>query len=379
VLRVEQKELARVLTRARKAVAHRTALEALAGVLITANDDGVLVTATDMDVRCELELDAEADGVFTALVNHKQLADAVRVLNKVEIVELHETESGIELRSGNRSSSLTGLRFDDWPGGLGLAEDERVEIVHANGAEFAEAVAVAATHAGTDDTRPILTALRFERRVFARSDGDPLLVATDSYRLLVTELPGALEHLDGVNVPAKHMVTATAKLDDDEGVLVEQYSRHVVVRRTGETWTMRVIDGQYPNWQMLMPDDYEVEVIADREELIDQARAGVASPATDKNSPLRLRVLKTQMVVSARQGGETFEARLRVKTTELSVGARCEVPFEIGVNPVFFAEAVEAGTSEQVELRFVSPLRPIVVMDGDAGPRVLLMPIRLNA
>jgi len=132
----------------------------------------------------------------------------------------------------------------------------------------------------------------------------------------------------------------------------------------------RLIEGQFPSWRQLIPEAFEHDVRLPREEFLEIARR--ISQLAQRNAPLRLAFAEGELTVSARTPdvGEAQET--------VPVPFQGE-PFEIGFNPEFLRDGLEALESADVLLKLISPLRPGLIQAADgSGFQYLLMPIRLN-
>ena len=117
-----------------------------------------------------------------------------------------------------------------------------------------------------------------------------------------------------------------------------------------------------------LPEAFEVEVATPREPLLEVIRrAGVMA---QRNSPLRLRFSEGELSVSA-QTQDVGEAR---ESLEIDYAGD---PLEIGFNPDFLRDGLEAVGGETVHLRLINPLRPGVLAAPDESFWYLIMPIRL--
>ena len=132
--------------------------------------------------------------------------------------------------------------------------------------------------------------------------------------------------------------------------------------------TTRRIDGQFPNYRQLLPEQFEHELQLPREELLDVVRR--VSLMAQRNSPLRLRFAEGELTVSAvtQDVGEARES--------LPVAYAADA-MEIGFNAEFLRDGLESVDSDGVKLKLISPLRP-AVLEGEANDYTyLIMPIRL--
>jgi DNA polymerase-3 subunit beta len=226
-----------------------------------------------------------------------------------------------------------------------------------------------ARSASRDETRPVLTG------ILVSATGQELrMVATDSYRLSVKEtrletpLAGAFE----ANVPARALqeLTRIVQHENAETLSVSLRANQVVFEVGGVVLSSRLIDGQFPNYRQLLPDAYEHELQLAGAEISEVVRR--ISLLAQKNAPLRLAFTEGELTVSARTP-DVGEAR---ETLPVPFAGE---PLEIGFNPEFLRDGLEAVESGNVVLKLISPLRPGLIEAADgSGFQYLLMPIRLN-
>jgi DNA polymerase-3 subunit beta len=143
---------------------------------------------------------------------------------------------------------------------------------------------------------------------------------------------------------------------------------HVVFGVDGTWLTTRRIDGQFPNYRQLLPEQFEYELQLPREELLEVVRR--VSLMAQRNSPLRLRFAEGELTVSAvtQDVGESRESL----PASFSADA-----LEIGFNADFLRDGLESVDADTLKLKLISPLRP-AVLEGEADDYTyLIMPIRL--
>ena len=143
---------------------------------------------------------------------------------------------------------------------------------------------------------------------------------------------------------------------------------HVVFGSDGSWLTTRRIDGQFPNYRQLLPEQFEYELSMPRDELLDVVRR--VSLMAQRNSPLRLRFAEGEVTVSAitQDVGEARESMPAPFTGD---------PLEIGFNAEFLRDGLESITSDSLRFKLISPLRPAVLEGDDDDYVYLIMPIRL--
>jgi DNA polymerase-3 subunit beta len=349
-----------------RAASTRSAVQALSGVQIQASSDGIELRATDMEIGLRVPLEGEVVREGAAVLPARLLVDVVRALPADELtLELRAAEQDVELNSGSATFHIRTLRLEDFPP-LPEPEDDKLDVP---GPALVETVIKVARAASRDETRPVLTGI-----LVSAGEQELRMAATDSYRLAVkdTQLESPLARSFEANVPARALqeLTRIVQHGSAERIAVSLRANQVVFEAAGVVLSSRLIDGQFPNVRQLLPEGYEHELTLSGSEIADVVRR--ISLLAQKNAPLRLSFAEGELTVSARTP-DVGEARETVP-----VPFQGE-PFEIGFNPEFLRDGLEALESADVVLKLISPLRPGLIQAADgSGFQYLLMPIRLN-
>jgi DNA polymerase-3 subunit beta len=198
------------------------------------------------------------------------------------------------------------------------------------------------------------------------------MAATDSYRLSVKETAlssGTGQELEAI-VPARALqeLARVGQSAESETIAVGVQENQVVFGVDGVWLTARRIDGQFPNYKQLLPEQFEAEVHLPREELLDVVRR--TGLLAQRKSPLRLRFAEGELTVSA-QTQDVGEAR-----ESLPIAYTGE-PLEIGFNAEFLRDGLESVTDDTARLKLISPLRPGLLHGENDDFLYLIMPIRL--
>jgi DNA polymerase-3 subunit beta len=356
------------LQTAARVASTRSAVQALSGVQLHADADGCELRATDMEVGLRLPLPAEVETPGDVVLPARLLLDVVRSLPGAEVtLALRTAEQDVEIVSDTATFRLRTLRNEDFPhlpapGGDG--------VVTLAAEPFIDTVTRVSRSASRDDTRPVLTGI-----LVSAADRELRMVATDSYRLSVktTRLSEALAVPLEANVPARALgeVVRIAQQSEAETIAINRTENQIVFTIGGAVLSSRLIDGQFPNYQLLLPESADHELRVDREELAGVVRR--VSLLAQKNAPLRLAFSEGELLISA-QTPDVGEAR-----EALPVPFSGEA-FEIGFNADFLRDGLESLESADVVIKLTSSLRPGLIESADGSEFVyLVMPIRLNA
>jgi DNA polymerase-3 subunit beta len=295
------------------------------------------------------------------VVPGRLLADLVRLLPDESVaLKFDEGDGVLEITSGSYASKVNVFSAEDFP----RLPSVDVALHTITASTLLGTIEKVARAASRDESRPVLTG------ILVRFEGDTLtMAATDSYRLAVkeTQLGETGPELDAI-IPARALQELARLAAGAETVSLGVHENHVIFG-VGDIWlTTRRIDGQFPNYNQLLPETFEVEVTTPRVPLLEVVRRSAV--LAQRNSPLRLRFAESELSVSA-QTQDVGEAR---EALEVEYAGE---PLEIGFNPDFLRDGLDAVAGETVQLKLINPLRPGLISAPDESFWYLIMPIRL--
>ena len=363
--RCERDTLADAIATAQRAVAARPgALPVLSGLRVSATSDGVELVGSDLELTIRAQAPAQVDGEGSAVVPARLLSDIVRKLEAGPVtIEFGDEDARIE--GGRANFSLRTLPTADFPR-LPEVEGTGVRVAAESLAEALRQVVPAASR---DDARPILTG------VLLTASGEGLrLVATDSYRLAVRDLQGVTRFLDEgqkVLVSGRGLSEVQRLLGDGE-IEVVLSDREVVFRVGGTEVTARLIEGDFPNYEQLIPSGYPNRLTVGRDVMHAAVeRVRLVGQGRD-TAPIRLAMSASGLELSAvaQDVGEAHEAvEAKYEGTDLTVA----------FNSQFLLEGIEAVGAAEVTVESIDPLKPAVMRGTDnADFLYLLMPVRIS-
>jgi DNA polymerase-3 subunit beta len=314
----------------------------------------------ELSLRTSFETQVASEG--TVVVPGRLLLDIARSLPDGEVtVEHRPDEAVVVVTSGSATYRLHTYAAEDFPR---LPDAEAAPLHTVDRDALIETVARVGRSASRDESRPVLTGIlvRFE-------PGKVVMAATDSYRLAVKETPadGTLPDLEAI-IPARALQELSRLAAGSSEVELGVHENHVVFGSGGAWLTTRRIDGQFPNYRQLLPEQFEHVVEFPREELLEVVRR--VSLMAQRNSPLRLRFADGELTVSA-QTQDVGEARESLPASFVAD------PLEIGFNAEFLRDGLDSVDSPTVKVKLISPLRPAVLEGETADYTYLIMPIRL--
>lgn len=360
--RCERDTLAEAVATAQRAVANRPgALPVLSDLRVTATDDGIDLVGSDLEITHRVHAPAQVDATGVAVIP-KILGDIVKKLAPGPVTVAVE---GDEARiSGGRASTTLRLKAaDDYPR-LPPADGQGVTV---DAATLVGALRQVVRVASKDHDRHLsLTGV-----LLAAHDNGLRLVATDSYRLAVRDLKGVSMLSEGqrVLVAAKGLVEVQrlATEGDIEVVLGE---RDVVFRTPRAEVVVRLIEGDFPKYEQLIPSGYPNRLVVSREALLETLdRVAIVGQGRD-NANVRVTMSSAGLELSmsvADVGSSEEPLEAKYEGSELTVA----------FNPQFLREGVESVEAAEVALETIDPLKPATLRAADGDDFLyLVMPVR---
>lgn len=363
-LRCERDALVEALGTASRATASRGgALPVLSGVRLEVRQDELYVAGSDLDLTIEtsVAVSAAADGVVVA--PGRLTVDIVRSLEPGAVL-LEADQEEMRISSGRAQFSVRLFPAEDFPR-LPVREGAAVSLPVA---QFSEAVRQVVPAAAADDTRPMLTGV-----LLTSESGTGLrLVATDSYRLAKRELPNAsvLSEGEKVLVPARALNELQRVMSGAEEMKVRLGKTDAGFEVGRVIVTTRLIEGEFPNYNQLIPSHYPNRLTVGREPLVDAVRR-VRLLVKDATTPVRLALRPTGVelsVVSQEVGQAVEELDAKYEGAEMTVG----------FNPAYLIDGLEAAGGDEVVLEVLDALKPATIRPVDGEDYLyLIMPVRL--
>lgn len=337
----------------------------LAGVLLDAEDDRLVVSGYDYETAATATLGVTVEEPGRILVSGRLLADIIKTVKASANITLACDEATVTIREGRSEWVLPALPVEDYPDLPDLGDP--IGMVEAG--VFRDAVSRVSVAAGREDMLPMLTGIKLE------SDGQRLdLTATDRYRLATTTIlwqPAGDQPLDMLT-PARLLdQAARAFRHDTDQVDIHHNRRGLGFATTTHRIVGRLLDVDYPKWRQLLPRDTTSRyVTVDTAELL--AAVDKVAVAAGRTPQIRLDISPDRIDVS------TAEDDNRART-DLPVVEQVGEPATIGLNPSYLRDAVNATGGSQVRLVLGdTPTKPVLVTPaGDDTSRHLIMPLRL--
>ena len=366
-IRARREDFLSALSRTQGTVERRNTMPILANVLIETHTNRIRVTATDLEVGVRASLNGEIVTSGRVTVDARKLYEIVRELSE-EMIELQRLENDrVEIRSGKSVFKMVGLDAQEFPAFAQSAEGDRKECPAQVLKEMIDKTIFSIS---TDETRSNLNGALLHES----GDATVRMVTTDGHRLsLVQREIGPLGIRKGVIIPRKGLGELRRLLDDsgEETVSLGLTENMVFVWYGDVEMSIRLIDGEFPDYDKVIPSDSTSEADVAQGNLF-RALRRVSLLSSDRFRGVRVEFKGGSMSISANNPdlGEAAE--------ELEVdyqGAR----LSIGYNAQYLLDIL--GVLEQddkVVLSLKNDESPTVLKrNGDESLLYVVMPMRI--
>ncbi len=346
-------------------VERRQTLPVLANLLVQVKDGQLSLTGTDLEVEMisRIAVDEAQDGETT--IPARKLFEIVRALPDGSKVTVSQTGEKITVSAGRSRFTLASLPANDFPSIDEVEATERVRVPEAALKELIERTAFAMAQ---QDVRYYLNGLLFDLR-----ENSLRCVATDGHRLALCEAQyeGGAQTKRQIIVPRKGVTELQRLLEGGDRELELEMGRgHIRVKRDDVTFTSKLIDGRFPDYEAVIPIGADKEVRIDREVLrASLQRAAILS--NEKYRGVRIEVSPGQLKISA-HNPEQEEAQ-----EEVEADTRVD-DLSVGFNVNYLLDALTALRDEQVVLALRDANSSALVREASNDRcRHVVMPLRL--
>ena len=344
-------------------VERRQTMPILSNVLMIARDGQLSVTATDLEVElvAQADVDTESGGEIT--VSGRKLLDICRALPEGTDINISVSGEKLGVRAGRSKFSLATLPAAEFPVVEDIKAGQSLSVSQETLGRLIEK-----THfsMAQQDVRYYLNGMLLET-----SSGHLRAVATDGHRLALSqaELDGKLDEQQ-VIVPRKGVLELQRLMTGDGELNIEFGANHIRVQLDGIRFTSKLIDGRFPEYERVIPQESSNELKADRG-AFKSALQRTAILSNEKYRGIRL-VIRDSGVILQAHNPEQEEAE-----EELEVEYSGE-DIEIGFNVNYLLDALGAVDGDDVTLSVQdSNSSCLIRQPGKDDCTFVVMPMRL--
>lgn len=355
------------LTKAYSIIERRSSIPVLSYVLLTADEDRIIVRTTDLNHSLADIIDAEVTTPGSVLVQAQTLYEILRK-SESEMMQLHFVGDELLVRSNTAEFRLTTLNPEEFPETPKI-DNEKSLTVPAK--EFKRLLDLTHFSMSTDETRYNLSG------VYIHNEGQKIIaVATDAHRLALVEsenTKGFNEQRLSMILSRKTVLEYRKLLDEKDGDASIDFNNIYVSLTLGNTRLQsRLVDATFPEYTHIIPKTSDDLVVTlDRKMFIDAINR--ISIVADEKSPLVKFNLSAQKLTISSNSPNKGKAE-----ESMSVDYKLD-ECNLGFNPRYIIDIATNLSSKDIRIYFKDSLSAIIVKGvGSDSALFMVMPMLVN-
>ncbi len=369
-LKIKKEEILKGLQRIQGVVDKKNTMPILSNMLLTADGDGVEVVATDLEIGLRGRYAAEVEKPGSVTVSAKKMYEIVRELPAEDIQIKVEDGNWVKIVSGRSQFKLVALPKDEYPSLPDVAEDGMIAIESET---LREMIKKTLYSVGENDARYVLNGL-FVHMTPSKNGLNIRMVGTDGHRLtMIDRVIDARHKEESMIIPKKAMMELRRLLEEDAstaGLRLGFSKNHALFKRDGLVMVSKLIDGNYPNYQQVVPAK-STKKVAVSKEVFTHAVKRVSILSKEKTNAVKVQLEKDRLVLST-NNPEVGEAN-----EELTVDYKGE-EITIGFNSRYLMDVLTAMDRANITLELSDALSPcLITEEGDDHYKCVVMPMRV--
>lgn len=360
-LQVTQENLNRALNTVAKVANSRNQLPILANVLVKTSDNRLSISATNLDIAITQFIGAKVTTEGSITVPARLMQDFISSLPSGTIsLELNETK--LHIKTDQYQSVVNGILADDFPVMPAIQGGTKWEVTTSAIKKALQQVVFAAS---TDESRPVLTGV-----LLHTVDGKLCAAATDSYRL-AEKVVGSNKQDINLLIPATAMQDLLRILGDSDELVRITHNDQQVLFEVGEVELItRLVDGKYPDYRKLIPENFSSSVTLKRSEFVNVTKVSSLF-ARESAGSITVHLDEEKQTLSI----HSIASQLGENTS--SASGKVTGNGDITLNSRYLMDGLQALSSDEVLFGFNGKLEPTILKDPKNGDYVhIVMPLK---
>ena len=347
-----------------KAITGKTTMPILEGIYIEANNEGVTLIGSDMDVSIETKVEATVITPGKIVLDARLFGEIIRKLPNSDVkIEIADNDL-IQVTCEKSVFNLVYMNPSDYPMLPTINEDLKVEVPQnllknmIKGTSFAIA---------QDEVRPILQGILFEVK-----DKQLNLVALDGYRLAIRNELLDIDNDIEVVIPGKTLNEISKILNGGVDDIVNIYftTNHILFEFDNTLVVSRLIEGEYFKINQMLSSDYETKVVINKREMLD---------CIDRATLLIKEGDKKPIIITIKDGVMEFKINSFIGSMDEEIYIQKEgKDMMIGFNPRFLIDTLKVIDEEQINIYYVNPKSPCFIRDDEGKYIYLILPVNFS-
>jgi len=362
---INQSDLYQAINIVQKAVSRKETLPILSGIYLETNKNkGLHLMANNLELGIEYWIDAEVEDECAIVLPANNLISLVRELPSENIVFNIDMDSfQAEIKCLESEFIIKGFDPEEFPS---LPSLETSNFMKINGKILKSMIEKVKFSISNNQTQPALTGTLFEINKESMA-----LVATNTYRLACYKVKNKtnLENKHSFIIPGETISNLNSLLTGDEDLEMIFNKNYAKFKFNDIILISRLIEGQFPNYEQVIPDKYNTSIIADKIKLNNSAkRASLIANVVNLN------IVDESLIIESTES-ESGHAHEKVDI-------KIDGPEQnINIDANYLLDVIKVMDEEEINIKLIDSINPLAVKikNENEDYTYLIMPVRPNS
>ncbi len=344
------------------AISTKSQTPILGNILLEAKKGKLIISATDLEIGIQAEIPANVEEEGGVMIPAKIFMDFINSLSSGKI-NFELKENNLKVNAVKTKSTFQTNNKEDFPK---LFEEKGEKLFEIKKETLEKDFSKVVFAASLDSGRPALSGILIKGDQKGKSE----IIATDGYRLSLKQLDKEFE--SSLLIPARIIKELLmGKNEEDVTVFLSKKNNQIIFEQEGILVIGRLIDAEFPNYEKIIPQDFEVRAWFNKNELLEAVKLSSIF-ARDSANIIKLSITKNSIIVSANTpsvGDNTAEVEAKVEGEEN----------KIAFNARYLLDLLGSIDDEELIFEMTGPLSPgVFKLKNDPTFLHLIMPIRVQ-
>ncbi len=357
-------DLSEAILKVSRGISNKTTNPILEGIKLTAEEDYLTLSATDLELSIEKTIKAQVMMEGETVVPGKLFSEFIKKLNNEQIELELDTKNILSVIYTDSCGKIQCLKTDEFPQ---IKHQEYETYFEMKQNELKNLINRSVYAVAVDETRPILKGCKIEIE-----NKEITAVALDGYRLALCKkkLVNATNDMSFI-VPARTLREIAGLLEDsEETVKIYVSANNIMMELDNVKITSRLLEGEFINYKQIIPTNFTSSVIINKEQLENAIERASLLSKVERNNLIKFDINEKVMVLTGRSEITDFKEKITVSLKGNDIN--------IGFNARYFIEALRTLSDEFIKLNFTSPIAPCIITSNESDEYLyLILPVRM--
>lgn len=361
-IRCSQSELLFGINTVSKAVPSKSSMTILECILFTADENGIKLTANDMELGIETYIEGEVEEAGEVAVEAKIISNLIRSYSEDDFIINSDEDNIVHIECGKSKIDINGRSTEEF---VLLPELEKSNPIEISQFSLKELIRQTIFSISDNDTNKIMTGELFEIK-----NDQFKVVSLDGHRISVRKITLKNSYSDNsVIVPGKTLNELSKIIpgDVDKDVSIYLCENHVIFEYGTVKVVSRIIEGKYFNIDQMISNDFETKIDVNKKELLEVINRATLLVKEGDKKPIVFNIRDNTATLSIISSIGSMNDDIDIDKSGKDI--------DIGFNPKFMIDALRVIDDENVTVYFVNPKAPCIIKNEEGSYLYLILPV----